>query len=79
MTRIAFSYIFLSVKFTSLAEYLDKTGMTQVALAAKLQISQAHLSLILSGQRSPSIELAALIEDETGVPMRSFVSSETRA
>jgi transcriptional regulator with XRE-family HTH domain len=56
----------------TLQEYLDKTGITQGELARRLRISQAHLSQIMSGQRSASLELAILIEDETGVPMRSL-------
>lgn len=58
--------------YKDIADYLEATGQTQVELAERLGISQPFLSQIVNGQRSPSLELAALIEDVTGVPMRSL-------
>lgn len=58
--------------YKDLATYLEDTETTQAELAEKLGISQPFLSQIVNGQRSPSLELAALIEDKTGVPMRAL-------
>lgn len=75
------SYIFLCVKkqtttkaAETLREYLDRTDTTQEALAERLHVSQAHLSMILSGQRKPSVDLALLIEEQTGVSVRALVT-----
>lgn len=76
MTDFAVGYILLAVKsYKSIPAYLEETETTQVELAKRLGISQAHLSQIIGGQRSPSLELAALIEDETGVPMRALAKA----
>jgi transcriptional regulator with XRE-family HTH domain len=77
LTGIRIGYIFVSVKCKTLQEYFERTGTTQVELAKRLRISQAHLSQIMNGLRSPSLELAVLIEDETGVPMRSLAREAT--
>lgn len=55
-----------------IATYLERTGTTQSQLAERLGISQPFLSQIINGQRTPSLDLAALIEDKTGVPMRTL-------
>lgn len=35
-------------------------------------MSEAHLSQILSGHRTPSLEMAAKIERQLRIPMRDF-------
>ena len=49
----------------TLKEYLNKSGMTQVAFAKMAGISTSFLSLLLSDERHPSPETAARIERAT--------------
>jgi transcriptional regulator with XRE-family HTH domain len=51
---------------------LRRRNLTQRAFAAELGISEAHLSAVLSGHDSPSLDLAVRIEDITGIPARAF-------
>ena len=61
------------MKYSSLVEYIEKTGVTQVELANQIGISQPHLNQILSGNKRPSPEVAARIEEISGVPFRSLL------
>jgi DNA-binding transcriptional regulator YdaS (Cro superfamily) len=65
----------------TLSTYLAATGTKQVDLAARLGIKPAHMSLIVNGDRRPSLDIAVGIERETGgqVPASSWVSSEREA
>lgn len=49
-----------------LAKWLDDNGESRAGFAGRIQISQAHLSLILSGKRGPSLGVAVRIENATG-------------
>lgn len=51
---------------------LKRKKHTQEWLAAQLGISKSHMSMILSGQRRPSLTLALKLEELTGVPVREF-------
>lgn len=62
-------------RYRDLKAYLADTDTTQEALAERLGISQAHLSMIMSGQRKPSYDLALQIENTTGVPVRAIVGA----
>lgn len=57
----------------TLTEYLESTEMTQTALAEKLGIAPSFISQIISGHKQPSLDVAARIEDMTGVPMRALL------
>ena len=46
--------------------------MTQRQMAAKLGITDAHMSSIIRGRETPGLALAVRIEDETGIPARDF-------
>ena len=59
--------------YPSLRAYLAATRTTQKVLAARVGITQAHLSQILSGARRPSVGVALAIEDATGVSVRALV------
>ena len=59
----------------ALRAYLQAAKLSQSAFARQLGIQRSHLSMILSGTRTPSLELAARIERETGVPAVSLVSA----
>jgi transcriptional regulator with XRE-family HTH domain len=49
--------------------------MKQKELATRLGISDPYLSQILLGNRRPKLELLALIQDTTGVPVGSWVDN----
>lgn len=57
-----------------LSTHIEKSGETQAAWAERFGISAGHLSLILSGQKLPSLRLAFRIEAATGggVPVSSW-------
>ncbi len=55
-----------------LQKWLDEQGQSQVWLAEQLGVTPSMVSQILSGDRSPSLKLAARIEDLTGIPTREF-------
>jgi len=57
---------------SKLAAYLQSEGLSQTALAASLDISNGHLSDLLSGRSMPSLALAVRIENLTGIPARDF-------
>lgn len=51
-----------------IGQWLKENGKQQIWLADRLRISYPHLCQILSGQRMPSLGLAAKIEAITGIP-----------
>lgn len=57
---------------------IQNSGDSQRAWAARLEISQSYLSLLLKGEKVPSLELAVRIERATGgrVPAISWVPDE---
>jgi transcriptional regulator with XRE-family HTH domain len=64
----------------ALRRWLDEqqekdSAKTQEWLAAELRISSPFLSQLLSGQRTPSLELSLRIEAFTGIPPRELVVS----
>lgn len=59
-----------------LAEAAKGLGLSGEALAAKLGCSQPHMSRILNGQRRPSYELAARIEDHFQIPARAWAEAQ---
>jgi transcriptional regulator with XRE-family HTH domain len=56
-----------------LQDYLDRTGRSQASLARELHITPSYASMIISGRRRPSPELAAKIESVTGIPLRDLL------
>jgi transcriptional regulator with XRE-family HTH domain len=57
-------------RYTSLADYFERTGDTQEALAERIGYSQPSISLALKGRGS--FKLLKAISDDTGVPLESF-------
>jgi antitoxin component HigA of HigAB toxin-antitoxin module len=55
-----------------LAEHIDGLDGKQAAFAKVVECSEPHLSLILSGKRGLSLELAARIERASGIPAASL-------
>lgn len=50
---------------------LNHTNQTR--FADEIGIHEAYLSQILSGNRTPGLPILALIEEETGIPINSWV------
>lgn len=49
-----------------IAEWLLKAGETRASFARRTEVSEAHLSLILSWKRGLSLDMASKFEDATG-------------
>lgn len=58
----------------SLLEYVERTSTTHAALAKQLGVSRSYVTLLIAGDRQPSLPLALAIERVTGVPAASLVS-----
>lgn len=57
-----------------LADYRDRWKLKQYELAARLEVTDAYLSQILSGRRRPSLPIAVRIERETGVTVDAWMT-----
>lgn len=57
---------------TKLAEYLNATGTTDAALAAKVGCDRSMITKIRSGKATPSLPLALAITRETGVAVEDL-------
>ena len=57
-----------------LSRYLERSHQTQRELARSLRITEAFLSQIMNGHRTPALPTAATIERVTGIPMRDWAS-----
>lgn len=57
----------------NLTEYKERHGFTGRELARRLEISEAYLSQVLSGQRTPSKKLAQRISALTGIPVLNLL------
>lgn len=57
----------------SISGYLKHTKTTGKQLADSLRISEAYMSMLRSGQRRPSPELAQRIEAATGIPFKKLL------
>ena len=60
---------------TKLTTYLSETSTSQAKLSEALGISRSHMSLLVSGERKPGLDLAVAIERATdgAVPASSWV------
>lgn len=59
--------------YASLNDYFTATGERQNVFAKKARITQAHLSCILSGLRTPSLPVALRIANLANVPVESLL------
>lgn len=57
------------MQVANLNEYKAKKRLSLGELSGALGISNSYLSMILSGQRSPSKKMAAKISKHTGIPV----------
>jgi DNA-binding transcriptional regulator YdaS (Cro superfamily) len=62
-----------------LAAWMDKTRTSRAALIEMIGVKEAHLSLILSWKRNPSLPLAARIERATKGRVRASDMVRTEA
>lgn len=58
--------------FPSLRAFFDQTGIRQSDIAANVGISEAHISNIVNGKRTPSLTLAKKLSTETNVPIEAI-------
>jgi transcriptional regulator with XRE-family HTH domain len=59
-----------------LREWMDRSRLSQTVLCGRLGISDAHMSRLLSGERTPSLALAGKIADLTGIPATAWIKAE---
>ncbi len=55
-----------------LRQHIVKTGTRAKHLAERLGISRGAMADLLSGRRTPGLQLALRIEAETGVPVQAW-------
>lgn len=63
---------------SKLRQYFEAGTETQKDFAARLGISQAHLSRIVSGAAAPSLAVAVRIADAAGIPVESLLPCSPR-
>ena len=63
---------------SKILQYFEQSGTTQSILADRIGVTRGYMSLLVSGNRSPSGKVAALIEKETegAVPASSWFDLE---
>jgi len=62
--------------FPTLQAYMDETGISQGSLSKRADISQAHLSMILSGERTPSLPLALKLARIANIPVETLIGKQ---
>lgn len=61
------------MRIANLTDYKEKEDLSGAELARKLGITDAHLSMIISGKRTPSRKLAQRISTLTGIPVLNLL------
>jgi transcriptional regulator with XRE-family HTH domain len=59
--------------YPTLAAYIEGERVNQTTLAKRAKITQGHLSLIISGDRTPSLALALRLSQIANVPVETLV------
>ncbi len=67
------------MRIANLAEYKEKRGLSGADLAKEFGITTAHLSMLMSGKRSPSRKLAQRISEKTGIPILNLLYPQGEA
>lgn len=57
----------------ALRAWMERTKHSTLDMAVLLQISQPHLSHLMTGGRTPSLALAVRIAQLTGIPAESWI------
>lgn len=65
-------------RYSSLSDYIARSGERQIDLAKRLGVSQATISRICNGGPC-SLQMAKRVSAATGVPMESFGSEQAVA
>jgi transcriptional regulator with XRE-family HTH domain len=55
-----------------LRTWLARSRLTQGEAAAHIGLHRVHLNQILTGERRPGLDLAILLEETTGIPVRAW-------
>jgi len=55
-----------------LRAWIDRCHLTQGDAAAHIGLHRVHLHQILTGERRPGLDLAILLEETTGIPVRAW-------
>lgn len=63
----------------TLSEFMKQSGLTDAKMAAKVGVTQPHISRLRRGDRRASPELAKELERETGIPAAQFIFGESAA
>jgi len=58
-----------------LATRLEELGLSQADLGTRLAVSPASVSRWLSGERTPLLEMAFLIQRQFGIPADSWIEA----
>lgn len=61
-----------------LQAWLKASRRSQAALAKELGLSTAYVSMLLKGQRTPSLPVAKQLQELTGIPATEFVPTRVR-
>lgn len=61
------------IAYPSLPAFVEATGIPQQDLAKKAGIVPSHLSMILKGERTPSLPLALKLAKIANIPVESLV------
>jgi transcriptional regulator with XRE-family HTH domain len=56
--------------YTSIRDYLKRTGQTEAELGELAHISQSHVNRLKNGTRRPTPEVAVRLEAITGISLR---------
>lgn len=65
----------VKAKYSDLDEFFRETGKTHEWLADQIGVGRSYVSLLRSGQRQPSLELAIKIAHVTGVPVEALAQA----
>jgi transcriptional regulator with XRE-family HTH domain len=71
--RIVSLYAMKTKAYTSLQDWMERTGTTQAELARRAAMPQSQLSQLLKGSRRCSIVKALALSKVTGVPVEKLV------
>ena len=64
---------YLIMKYKTVGEYLKANKIRQREFGALIGIHQSHISEMVNGKYRPRPELAAKIEEITGIPLRTLL------
>lgn len=66
----------MAPRYTSLADYLEKTGMSRAELARRIGVSAGQVSQYVRRNHSPNLDTALRIVKVTGIPIERLTARE---